>query len=121
MKKFIPYILTSLISAAIAGGGIYYWQAKPVSENDRVIEIAKAYTDAGDFGEEKSTTYEFSINRLEGEFANVSIKHSEIGISTVSGLLLKRANDTWVVIFSGQNPPDQETINRYSIPEWFYK
>jgi type II secretory pathway component PulM len=48
-----------------------------------------------------------------GDFARVNVTGDTSGYS----MILKKSNDQWVSIVSGQAPPAQEDIDRYGIPQ----
>lgn len=56
---------------------------------------------------------------VKGDFASSGVapasKPSFVGI----GLILKKVNESWVVIHSGQNGPDQDTVTKFAIPQEF--
>ncbi|HEU5122239.1 MAG TPA: hypothetical protein VFT59_05325 [Candidatus Saccharimonadales bacterium] len=56
---------------------------------------------------------------VKGNFASSGVAPSDQSSHIVSGLLLKKTNENWVVIYDGQNDPDQDTITRFAIPEEF--
>jgi uncharacterized protein HemX len=63
--------------------------------------------------------YTVTAPEIKGNFASSSVAPATQPTHIVNGLLLKKVNETWVVIYDGQNGPDQETITRFAIPKEF--
>lgn len=87
------------------------------SDQEAITIAAKNYADAitGTDG----VNNEISQVETDGSFASavVSVKGSQGGGGF--GVLLKKVNDAWLVIYDGQNVIDKETADRFNVPARF--
>lgn len=84
-----------------------------VSDQDSAQKAAQNYIDA----QVLDTKYVAVVNSVKGNFAAAGAAPSSNPSHVVVGLLLKKVNESWVVIYSGQNGPDQDTVTKFAIPE----
>jgi cell division protein FtsB len=83
------------------------------SESNPVVDVALAYAQA-DVGNAANKLSAQVMYNKDG-FANVAI--SVTGGAGGTGEILKKVNDQWVVVFSGQDNPPQEVVTAYGIPK----
>lgn len=81
------------------------------TDQEAVETAAKNFADAASDG---STVNKVSQIKINGNFAEAVISSQGPG---GFGVTLKKVNNAWVVIYDGQNAPDQETVKRFGIPQ----
>lgn len=90
-------------------------QVVPPTEQELVRQAAQNYTDA----QVLDTKYVVKVSKIKGEFASAGVAPAIEPTRSVMGLILKKANGSWVVIHEGQNPPEQNVITQFAIPKEF--
>lgn len=86
-----------------------------VVDADIITKTAKAYVEANVAIPPDSNTY--AILQQQGVFARVGVAIPENGGFYV---LLKKVNDIWVPLFSGQDLPLEDIGLKYGLPDGWY-
>jgi hypothetical protein len=56
---------------------------------------------------------------VKGDFASFGVAPASKPSFITQGLIVKKINESWVVIYSGQNGPDQNIVTKFAIPKEF--
>lgn len=86
-----------------------------IIDGDIVIKTAQAYVEASVNVQPGSNTY--TILQQEGVFSRVGVAVPEGGGFWV---LLKKVNNIWVPLFSGQDLPLSDVGQKYGLPDGWY-
>jgi len=80
-----------------------------------IVDTARAYVEADVSVQPGSNTY--TVVQQEGAFARVNVTVPEGGGYWV---LLKKVNDIWVALLTGQDKPGQDIGKKYGLPSDWY-
>lgn len=121
-------IVSVVASAIISAFAVYTWgQRYPTTaipdqktEEQQIIEAAKAYTNAKTITNEVDVRYD--IRQVSNGFAQVSVSFS-VNSNSTGGVtyFLKKSLNHWLVIYSGQNLPTKEVGESYGMPQGWYQ
>jgi hypothetical protein len=122
-------IIAAIVSALVAGTAVYLWHQRELktalapyqkTEEERIIEAAKAYREARIGANEVEASYD--ARDMSNGFAQVSVGLKVNGNPT-GGLvyILKRSAGHWLVIYTGHNLPGREAGQQFGLPEGWYQ
>ena len=90
--------------------GVYPDTDIAVADRAKILAVVDAYIRAPVTASGK---FEYAIQKTSDKFSRVNVKLPEEGSLLV---WLKKVDENWTVLSSGQDIPGQDTINKYGLP-----
>ena len=84
--------------------------ASPVSDQSLIMAVVKAKCESG------GAVFKTAQIEIQGDSGHASVGCGEGGYSDI----LKKQGASWVIVYEGQQPPDQATGEKYNLPKSWY-